>query len=190
MEWKDFFGFSVTTYYCAGTEYITPLMPRPLSTPFGRFLYLNSQVLGPPSLLDFSSQGPLGETGQNETGLMNLLVVIPTQLLLLVGIPMSERDLDVTGGVLAADHEADLARRVGRDRRVGVFNHGENFLTRSFELGDEREVKPLVFGYRGKRRRGEEREELALWVVGFERKKNEFGREEKGGEGEKQTGGE
>lgn len=71
---------------------------------------------------------------------MDLLVVIPTQLVLLLGIPLAERDLDVTGGILAADHEADLAGRVGRDRRVGVFDHGENFLAASFELGDEREV--------------------------------------------------
>lgn len=86
---------------------------------------------------------------------MNLLIVVPAQLLLLVNLPVAERDLDVAGGILAADHEANLARRVGRDRRVGVFDHGENFFTTFFELGNEREMQPLVFGYSGPRRKGE-----------------------------------
>lgn len=80
---------------------------------------------------------------------MDLLVVIPTQLLLLFGIPLSKRNLDVTARILTADHEADLARRVGRDRRVGVFDHRKHFLAGFFELGDEREVQPLIFGYSG-----------------------------------------
>lgn len=102
---------------------------------------------------------------------MDLLVVIPAQLLLLVGIPLAKRNLDVTGRILAADHEADLARRVGRDRRVGVFDHGEHFLAGFLELGDEREMQPLVFGYSGTKENARGEGELAGWVMCLEKNK-------------------
>lgn len=115
---------------------------------------------------------------------MDLLVVIPTQLVLLIGIPLAERNLDVTGGILAADHEADLTGRVGRDRRVGVFDHGENFLAAAFELGDEREVKPLVFGYSEQRRKGEEGDGVSHVGNMFLKRKSGVGRGIRGGEEE------
>ena len=49
---------------------------------------------------------------------------------------MAQRGLDVAVLVLGADHEADLAGRVGRDRRVRVLDGREDFLARPLELGD------------------------------------------------------
>ncbi len=67
---------------------------------------------------------------------MNLLIIIPTQLLLLLRAPLPQRRLDVPVFVFAADHEADLARGVGGDGGVGVFDGGEDFFAGFFEVGD------------------------------------------------------
>lgn len=75
---------------------------------------------------------------------MNIRVVVSAQLLLLLLGPRPERHLDVGIGVLAAHHEADLARGVGWDGGVGVLSHRENLLAVFLELGDELEVEPLV----------------------------------------------
>lgn len=88
------------------------------------------------------------KSGQNEAGSVDLLVVVSAQLLFLLGGPCTERFLDVAGGILATDHESNLARRIGRDGGVCVFDDGENFLTILLELGDEGKVKPLVFSWR------------------------------------------
>lgn len=77
---------------------------------------------------------------------MNLLAVVPAQLLLLLGGPAAERLLEVLVCVLAANHEADLTRRVGGDCGVGVLDVGEDLFAVLLELGDERHVKPLVLG--------------------------------------------
>ena len=66
-----------------------------------------------------------------------------------MGIPTPHRRRDVSVLVLAAHHEADLARRVGGDGGVGVFDHGENFPAGLFEVGDEGEMEPLVFRFDG-----------------------------------------
>ena len=80
---------------------------------------------------------------------MDLLVVVPAEPLLLFVTPAAQRLLDVTGRVLAADHEADLAARVGRDGRVGVLSGGEDLLAGLLEISDQGEVDPLVFSYEG-----------------------------------------
>lgn len=79
---------------------------------------------------------------------MDLRVVVSAQLLLLLGSPGPDRHLDVAVGVLAADHEADLTRRVGGNGRVGVLSDREDLLAVLLQVGDERQVKPLVLGYR------------------------------------------
>lgn len=89
-------------------------------------------------------QSLLGKVGQNKAGLVDLSVVISAQLLLLLRRPRADGNLDVSVGVLAADHEADLAGGVGRDGGIGVLDGGEDLLAVLLELGDEREVKPLV----------------------------------------------
>ena len=75
---------------------------------------------------------------------MNRLIVVPTQLILLVGIPAAHGRRDVAVLILAADHEADLARGIGWDGGIGVFDRGEDFFAGFLEVGDEGEVEPLV----------------------------------------------
>ena len=64
---------------------------------------------------------------------MDILVVVPTQLLLFLDAPFPDRFLDVAFGIFAADHEADLAGGVGGDGGVGVFDDGEDFFAGGFE---------------------------------------------------------
>ena len=77
---------------------------------------------------------------------MNLLVIIPAQLLLLLPRPGPQRHLHVARGVFAADHEANLPRGVGRDGGISVFDDGKDFEAGLFKVGDEGEVEPLIFG--------------------------------------------
>ena len=78
---------------------------------------------------------------------MDVLVVVAAELLLLLGGPGAEGLTDVAVGVLAADHEANLAGGVGGDGGVGVFGDGEDLLAGLLEVGNEGKVEPLVLGY-------------------------------------------
>lgn len=78
---------------------------------------------------------------------MNIRVIVPAQTLLLLTRPRPNRLAHIALGVLAAHHESNLARRVGGDGGVGVFGDGEDLLAGLAQVGDEREVQPLVFGY-------------------------------------------
>lgn len=78
---------------------------------------------------------------------MDLLVVVSAQFVLFLRTPRPQGHLDVPVGILAADHEPDLARRIGGNGGVGVLDHREDFLTVFLEFGDERQVKPLVLGW-------------------------------------------
>lgn len=82
---------------------------------------------------------------------MDVLVVVAAELLLLLAGPAANGLLDVTGGILAADHEADLAGGVGGDGGVGVFGDGEDLLAGLLEVGDQRQVQPLVLGCMGRK---------------------------------------
>lgn len=82
---------------------------------------------------------------------MDLGVVVPAQLALLLLAPRADGHADVPVGVLAADHETNLARRVGRDGGVGVLSDGENLTAVLLELGDQGQVKPLILGCQGLR---------------------------------------
>jgi hypothetical protein len=77
---------------------------------------------------------------------VNIRVIVSAQLLLFLARPGAKGLLDVACGILAADHETDLAGGVGWDGGVGVFGDGEDFLAGLLEVGDEGEVEPLVFG--------------------------------------------
>ena len=92
------------------------------------------------------SEGLAGEGGQNKGRLVDLLAVVPAQRLLLFSRPAAERLLEVAVGVLAADHEADLARGVGGDGGVGVLDVGEDLLASLLEVDNKRHVEPLVLG--------------------------------------------
>ncbi len=78
---------------------------------------------------------------------MDISTVVSAKLLLFLGGPATERCLEVTVGILAADHEADLAGGVCWDGGVGVFDVGENLFTVFLELGDHRKMKPLVLSW-------------------------------------------
>lgn len=57
---------------------------------------------------------------------MNLLVIIPAQLLLLLARPAAQGLTHISARVFAAYHEPDLAGGVGGDCRVGILHHGED----------------------------------------------------------------
>lgn len=78
---------------------------------------------------------------------MDLLVVVSAQLLLLLWAPLTEWLLNISLRVLAADHEADLARWVGRDSGVCVFDDGEDLLARLLQVRDQGKMEPLVLSY-------------------------------------------
>jgi hypothetical protein len=75
---------------------------------------------------------------------MDLFAVVLAQLFFLLWAPCPNWLLDITRGVLAAHHKANLARRIGRNGRVCVLGDGEDFFAGLFELRDEAQVKPLV----------------------------------------------
>lgn len=91
------------------------------------------------------------KTRQNKARTMDLFIIVPAQLLLFFEFPLPQGHLDVTAGILAADHESDLARWVRRDSGVGIFDRGEYFLATFLQVGDEAEVQPLVFGLQHRR---------------------------------------
>lgn len=109
------------------------LLTTPRTTPRWLFLLLESL---------------LGKVGKDKRSLVHLGAVVPAELHLLLGGPLAEGHPEVALGVLAADHEADLARGVGGDAGVGVLGDGEDLLAVLLELGNQGEVKPLVLGCR------------------------------------------
>ena len=80
----------------------------------------------PESVLSASPKRLAGKCGQNECRLVDVLAVVLAQLLLFLGGPGAKRLLDVAVAVLAADHEANLARRVGWDGGVRVLGDRED----------------------------------------------------------------
>jgi hypothetical protein len=83
---------------------------------------------------------------QNEAGLVDLGVVVSAKLILLLRSPLAQGLANITAGILAADHEADLTRWVGGDGGICVFNGWEDLLAVLLQLGDQWEVQPLVLG--------------------------------------------
>lgn len=77
---------------------------------------------------------------------MDLFIIVPAELLLFFKLPLPQWHLHVSAGILAADHESYLARRVRRDSGVGIFDRGEYFFATFLQVGDEAQVQPLVFG--------------------------------------------
>ena len=77
---------------------------------------------------------------------MNIRIIVPTQPLLLLTRPGPHRLAHIAARILAADHEADLAGGVGGDGGVGVFGDGEDLFAGVAQVGNQREMQPLVFG--------------------------------------------
>ena len=78
---------------------------------------------------------------------MDILIIVAAQLLLLLASPRADGLTHIAVRILAADHEADLPRRVGGNGGIGVFCDREDFLAGLLQVGNESEVKPLVFRY-------------------------------------------
>ncbi len=76
---------------------------------------------------------------------MNILVVVFAELLLFLRAPAPQRFLHVAIGVLATDHESNLAGRVGGYGSISILGNRKHFLAVLLELGDQRKVQPLVF---------------------------------------------
>lgn len=81
---------------------------------------------------------------QNKCRLVNLFAIVLAQLFFLLLAPCPNRLFDITRGVLATDHKANLARRVGRNGRICILGDGEDFFACLFQLRDEAQVEPLV----------------------------------------------
>jgi hypothetical protein len=105
-----------------------------------------ARIWPPPFYAHLIPKRLLGELGQHKGGLVDLLAVVPEDLVLLLGGPGADGLLDVGGAVLGADHEADLAGRVGRDRGPAVLGHGEDLLALLLQAGDHGHVEPGVLG--------------------------------------------
>lgn len=82
------------------------------------------------------SQSVTDKCWQNKAGPVDICIVISAQLVLFLGGEAAQRLGEVSIWVLAADHEANLAGRVGGDRGVGVFDGWEDLLAVALKLGD------------------------------------------------------
>jgi len=81
---------------------------------------------------------------------VDLLVVISALLRLLLRRPTPQRLLYIHLGVLAANHESDLARGICRDSGETVLSDGEDFTARLLDILDQVKMEPLVLGYEGR----------------------------------------
>ena len=98
----------------------------------------------------YSSQSGTSEGRENEASLVDVGVVVPAQLVFLLGSPAPQWRCEIAISVLAADHEADLAAGVSWNGSVGIFDVRENLLAVLLELGDQWEVDPLVLSWGGR----------------------------------------
>jgi len=96
-----------------------------------------------------SSQSGTSEGRENEASLVDVGVVVPAQLLFLLGSPAAQWRCEIAISILAADHEADLAAWVSWNGSVGIFDVRENLPAVLLELGDQWEVDPLVLSWGG-----------------------------------------
>jgi hypothetical protein len=80
---------------------------------------------------------------------VDICVVVSVDSIFLLWGPASEWLCNITGGVLAAHHEANLAGWVGWNGGVCVFSNWEDLLAILLKLGDQWQMEPLVLGYSG-----------------------------------------
>ena len=80
---------------------------------------------------------------------MNILVVVAAETLLLFTRPGADGLLNIAVGILATNHETNLTGWVRRDCGVRVFGDREDLVAGLLEVGNQRKVKPLVFGCNG-----------------------------------------
>jgi hypothetical protein len=97
----------------------------------------------------YSSQSGTSEGWEKEASFVDVGVVVSAQLVFLLASPAAYRCFEIAIGILAADHEANLAGWVGWDSGVGIFDVREYLLAVILELGDQWEVEPLVLSWGG-----------------------------------------
>lgn len=90
-------------------------------------------------------QGLLCELRQNKSSLVDLRVVVTTELILLFRRELAKRFSEVGVRILGAHDVTDLTRGVGRDRSVGVFDLRIEVLAEILDLSDERKMEPHAF---------------------------------------------
>lgn len=96
-----------------------------------------------------SLQGSLGELGKNKASLVDLRVVVAAQLGLLLLGPLAKGLLDLSVGILGADHESDLTAGVGGDGDETVLDSGEQLAGKAHNLLDNGHVEPDALAYKG-----------------------------------------
>lgn len=135
-----------------------PISTPPLPTPVGYQYFVKEKVFktsphssSPASShpLHYVSSSPLLDctackAGEHKACAVNLLVVVPAQLFLLLWTPCPQWHLHVSIRILTGNHKPNLAGWVSRDGGVCIFGDREDFLHNLFDLGDQRQVKPLV----------------------------------------------
>lgn len=90
-------------------------------------------------------QSLLGELRQNKSSLVDLRVVVTTELILLLGSELAKRLSEVDISILGAHDVTNLTRGIGRDRGVSIFNLRVEILTEILDLSDERKMEPHAF---------------------------------------------
>lgn len=94
-------------------------------------------------------QSSLGKLREDKACLVDVRVVVAAELSLLLLGPLAKGLLDVGVGVLGADHQPDLAARVGGDSGVAVLDSREQAARKAHDLLDDGEVKPDALAYGG-----------------------------------------
>jgi hypothetical protein len=92
----------------------------------------------------YSPQGYASKSRQYEAGFVNVGIIVFEKLLFLLCGPLSERVLKVKGGILAADHKANLSTWVSGDIGVCVLDVGEDIAAVLEDRNDEVEVDEVV----------------------------------------------
>jgi hypothetical protein len=83
---------------------------------------------------------------KDERGLVDRGIVVAEQFLLLLYSEGTERGTRIALGILATNHETDLAGRIGGDGRICIFSDWEDLLAILLDFGDQWEVEELVLG--------------------------------------------
>lgn len=146
--YRQWLSLNSRNYMVSRNDHLQEKQAAGISHPgfsFFKFLFFQSLV-EKPILPPFFCllEGLAGKGRKDKGGLVDLLVVVLAQLLLLLSAPAAQRLLEVAVGVLAADHEANLAGWVGGNGCVGVLDGGKDLLARLLQVGNEGEMQPLV----------------------------------------------
>jgi hypothetical protein len=86
---------------------------------------------------------------QDESSLVNIRVVVTTELILLFRSELTERFSEVDVSVLGTHNVTNLTRGVSGDASVSIFNLRVKILTEILDLSNERKMEPHTFTLSG-----------------------------------------